>query len=112
PHRRRHPPCHIPTPHCELRTTPTPAEKNLTRAARWAGRPDPRLPQWWRTTRWMLTMHLYLALWFWTIVLLLAVAVVLVVAQLGEASVSIFQFATHGALWFPFALMIITSGAM
>jgi len=92
--------------------TPTPAARNLTRAARWAGRPDPRLPQWWRTTRWMLAMQLYLALWFWAIVLLVEVAAMLVVAQLGEASFSFFQFATHGALWFPFAIMIITSGAM
>lgn len=92
--------------------TATLTAKNLTWAARWAGRPDPRLPQWWRTTRWMLTMHLYLALWFWAIVLVAVVAAMIVAAQFGGASFSFFQFATHGALWFPFAIMIITSGAM
>lgn len=63
-------------------------------------------PQWWRAGVWMLGMQAYLALWFWAIVLFFAVAFVVLLSRVGEISISIFQFAAHGALWFPFSLMV------
>ena len=81
-------------------------------AYRWAGRPNPHQPQWRRTLRWMLGMQALLALWFWGVILVLEVIALLVAAQFGPVQVSMFQFATHGALWFPFSIMIITSAAV
>jgi len=63
-------------------------------------------PQWWRAGAWMLGMQTYLALWFWGVILVLAVAAVVVVSQVAEIGTSIFQFAAHGALWYPFSLMV------
>jgi hypothetical protein len=63
-------------------------------------------PQWWRAGVWMLGMQAYLALWFWAIVLFFAVAFVVLLSQVGEITISVFQFAAHGALWFPFSLMV------
>lgn len=81
-------------------------------AYRWAGRPNPRQPQWRRTLRWLLGMQAVLGLWFWGVILVLEVIAVLIAAQFGPVTVSMFQFATHGALWFPFSIMIITSAAV
>lgn len=80
--------------------------------SRWVGRPNPRRPQWHRTLRWMLGMQAYLGLWFWAVILLLEVLALLIASRFGPVQVSMFQFATHGALWFPFSMMIITSAAM
>ncbi|QOR72064.1 hypothetical protein IM660_07430 [Ruania alkalisoli] len=80
-------------------------------AMRLVGRPDPSLPQWWRTMRWMLGMQAYLAAWFWGIILALEVLVLFAVSAVGEVSLSFLQFAVHGALWFPFAIMIGIAGA-
>lgn len=80
-------------------------------AYRWAGRPNPHQPQWRRTLRWMLGMQALLGIWFWGVILVLEVLALLIAAQFGPVEVSMFQFATHGALWFPFSIMIITSAA-
>lgn len=80
-------------------------------AYRWAGRPNPGQPQWQRTLRWMLGMQALLGLWFWGVILVLEVIALLIAVQFGPVQVSMFQFATHGALWFPFSIMIITSTA-
>lgn len=81
-------------------------------AYRWAGRPNPGQPQWRRTLRWLLGMQALLGLWFWAVILALEVIALLIAAQFGSVEVSMFQFATHGALWFPFSIMIITSTAV
>lgn len=81
-------------------------------AYRWAGRPNPHRPQWRRTLRWMLAMQALLGVWFWGVILVLEVIALLIAAQFGPVEVSMFQFATHGALWFPFSIMIITSAAV
>lgn len=74
---------------------------------RFGRRLPPGRPQWWRAAVWMLGMHTYLALWFWATILFLAVAAGVVVLNLvGTIGVSILQFAAHGALWYPFSLMI------
>lgn len=65
-----------------------------------------RRPQWWRAASWMVRMQAYLGLWFWAIVLVLALAAAVVVSRVGQVEISLLQFAAHGALWFPFALMI------
>ncbi|WP_147916495.1 hypothetical protein [Ruania zhangjianzhongii] len=80
-------------------------------AYRWAGRPNPHQRQWRRTLRWMLGMQAVLGLWFWGVILVNALIAYVVAAQFGPMQVSIFQFVTHGALWFPFSIMIITSAA-
>ena len=69
----------------------------------------PSRPQWWRAGAWMLGMQTYLALWFWAVVVGLAVAALVVLSQLAEIGTSVFQFAAHGALWYPFSLMITVS---
>ena len=81
-------------------------------ASRWMGRANPHRPQWRRTLRWLLGMQAYLGVFFWGIILLLEVLALLVASRFGPVQVSMFQFATHGALWFPFSMMIITSAAM
>lgn len=81
-------------------------------AYRWAGRPNPSQPQWRRTLRWMLGMQALLGLWFWGVILVLEALALVIAAQFGPVQVSMFQFATHGALWFPFSIMIITSAAV
>ncbi|MCK6210667.1 hypothetical protein KZX45_08955 [Georgenia sp. EYE_87] len=63
-------------------------------------------PQWWRAASWMVRMHAYLGLWFWAIVLVVALTAAGVVSRVAQIEVSILQFAAHGALWFPFSLMI------
>lgn len=68
-------------------------------------------PQWWRAGAWMLGMHTYLALWFWAVVLCLAVVALVVLNQAGTVGVSVLQFAAHGALWYPFSLMITVAAA-
>jgi hypothetical protein len=54
----------------------------------------------------MMRMHAYLGLWFWGVVLVLALLAALVLSRTVDIQVSILQFAAHGALWFPFSLMI------
>ncbi len=81
-------------------------------SGRWLGRANPHRPQWRRTLRWLLGMQAYLGLWFWAIILLLEVLALLVASRFGPVQVSMFQFATHGALWFPFSMMIIIAAAM
>ncbi|MFC7405248.1 hypothetical protein [Georgenia alba] len=70
-------------------------------------------PQWRRTLSWMLQMQLAMGRWFWLAVVLLWVAA-LVVVSLTPAGIelSMLQFAAHGALWFPFAMMITVAVAM
>lgn len=63
-------------------------------------------PQWWRAASWMMRMHAYLGLWFWGVVLALALVAALVLSRTVGIEVSILQFAAHGALWYPFSLMI------
>ncbi|WP_022916840.1 hypothetical protein [Ruania albidiflava] len=92
-------------------TTQAALSGTVSGAGRWFGRPNPHRPQWRRTLRWLLGMQAYLGLWFWAIILLLEVIAVTIAAQLGPVQVSMFQFATHGALWFPFSMMIIISAA-
>ena len=80
--------------------------------SRWMGPANPRRPQWRRTLRWMLGMNAYMALWFWAVIVVLEVLALVIAIRFGPVQVSMFQFATHGALWFPFSMMIITSAAM
>lgn len=68
-------------------------------------------PQWWRTASWMMRLHAYLGLWFWAVVLVLALTATLVLSQTVGIAVSVLQFAAHGALWFPFSLMITVTAA-
>ncbi|WP_418607795.1 hypothetical protein [Georgenia sp. SUBG003] len=69
----------------------------------------PDRPQWWRAGAWMLGMQTYLALWFWAVVLLLAVVAVVALGQADAVGMSVLQFGAHGALWYPFSLMITVS---
>ncbi|SED84086.1 hypothetical protein [Ruania alba] len=80
-------------------------------AMRLAGRPNPALPQWWRTMRWMLGMQAYLAVWFWGVILVLEAAALLIFGRLDAVTMSYLQFAVHGTLWFPFAMMITITAA-
>lgn len=93
-------------------TPKAPMSAKAPGAYRWAGRPKPHLPQWRRTTRWLLTMQTLLGVWFWGVILILVLVAIVVAVQFGPVEVSMFQFATHAALWFPFANMIIISAAM
>lgn len=80
---------------------------------RLAGRPDPSLPQWWRAARWMLGMQLYLGVWFWGVIVFLWLAAVLILSRTPVGvQISYLQFAVHGALWFPFAMMVTVVAAM
>ncbi|GAA4286709.1 hypothetical protein [Georgenia daeguensis] len=78
---------------------------------RYGRRVSHRRPQWWRAAFWMVRTQAYLGLWFWAIVVVLALAATVVVSQVAQVEVSILQFAAHGALWFPFALMITVVAA-
>ncbi|GAA4423348.1 hypothetical protein GCM10023169_18820 [Georgenia halophila] len=69
-------------------------------------------PQWRRATRWMLGMQLYLAAWFWLIAVIVIAAALFVLDRTVGVQLSYFQFVQHGALWFPFALMITVVAAM
>jgi hypothetical protein len=74
------------------------------------GRRSPRGPQWVRATTWLLGAHLFLALWFWAIVVVAVTVALVVIDRVGTVTVSIMQFASQGATWFPFAIAIILTG--
>ncbi|MET0789472.1 MAG: hypothetical protein ABWY33_09530 [Cellulomonas sp.] len=63
------------------------------------------------TARWLLTMHLYLAMWFWVIVVVVATGALVVIDQVGTVQNSILAFARQGAIWFPFAVFIAITAA-
>lgn len=60
-----------------------------------------------RTVRHLLTMLLYLAVWFWGIAVVVLALALLLVDRFGEVETSVVQFARQGGIWFPFSLMVI-----
>ncbi|AEE47516.1 hypothetical protein [Cellulomonas fimi] len=64
----------------------------------------------WPTARWLLRMHVYLAVWFWAIAVVVVTAATVITAVVGEPHNSILAFARQGAIWFPFSVFIIVSG--
>lgn len=60
-----------------------------------------------RTVRHLLTMLMYLAVWFWAIAVVALTLALLLVHRFGEVEASVAQFARQGGIWFPFSLMII-----
>ncbi len=64
-----------------------------------------------RAFDWFFGVQLYLAAWFWAIALVCVTITLLLVHNLGEVQLSIFQFVQHGGLWFPFSIAIIAATA-
>ncbi|MFS0699034.1 hypothetical protein AB6N24_03570 [Cellulomonas sp. 179-A 4D5 NHS] len=60
-----------------------------------------------RTARHLLTMLLYLAVWFWGIAVVVLTVAILLVDRFGDVTTSVVQFARQGGIWFPFSLTII-----
>ncbi|MFC4556120.1 hypothetical protein [Georgenia faecalis] len=68
-------------------------------------------PQWRRALGWVLAVQLYLAAWFWLIAVAVVTVALIVIDRIGTVTVSIMQFASEGATWFPFAIAIISATA-
>lgn len=65
-----------------------------------------------RVASWYLWVQLYLAAWFWGIGLALIVVVTLVLSRFGELDRSVVALAHSPAVWFPFAMAIVSVTSM
>jgi len=65
----------------------------------------------WPTARWLLRVAAFLGAWFWGVVIAGVTVVTVVVAVVGEPTVSVLSFARQGAIWFPMSTFIMVSTA-
>jgi hypothetical protein len=63
------------------------------------------------TAAWMLTTHLYLAVWFWGIAIVVLTLVIVAIDQLGTLQNSVVAFSRQGAIWFPFSMFVAITAA-
>lgn len=69
-------------------------------------RPARRRSQWRRAAAWSLGANLYLAAWFWAIAVVGVTVALVIIDRVATVEMSIMQFASQGATWFPFAVAI------